>query len=557
MLLSFAPSTQAQEPTPTVPPPLLGDVDCSGRVHLSDSEFILWLDAGLSDSLPCGDAGDVNNDGMIDTVDAALIQQIYALGTPFPTPPEPLPPPASGEVAIGSSSDVAASQRTVSLRARSITTPGLGAWTIDVEYDPVIVAVVRCSPNSESVCNANFANRVLRLSGAWPGLEGDTELASLTFRCRGVGGVSDLTLNPRIFADATIGGPQPINPTLTNGSIACADTLSRRLTVLVIHDLNGNGRRDPGEPGLAGWTVDLPDICGKLGTGEEAQSGVTDGQGQVVFPTRTYRCVVVESRFGWVFTTDRPQRTNIGPREEEALVLVRKIGQQLHVVTGRVIVDGLPATDGTRIDALVGGNSCGDVDFRPYTAVSSYMLHVLGEADRPGCASEGESVVITVGNVPVGEVTFASGQSSRLDLIAGPVPMWFEGVGRLGPQPVVYVGSLVCGEARLFQSFGFHTYTVYVFPDALRPGCGAPGRIVTLRIEDEVLLQAVWQAGFVPFDELQDVELPIVGAFAPTSGSRFSLTDGGGARIYATALALLGLLLLSGGAVVLRRRRTG
>ncbi|MCH8162216.1 MAG: hypothetical protein IIB88_10030, partial [Chloroflexi bacterium] len=140
----------------------------------------------------------------------------------------------------------------------------------------------------------------------------------------------------------------------------------------------------------------------------------------------------------------------------------------------------------------------------------------------------------------------------------GPTPMWFIEGPREGPAPVPYIGSLICGEARTRPS-GFtptSSHNVYVFPDALRSGCGAPGRIVTLRVGDEVLRQVVWQEGFVPFDELQDVVLPRVGAFAQPSGSGFSLTASG-APIYAVALAIAGLVLLPGGAVIWRRRRAG
>ena len=165
---------------------------------------------------------------------------------------------------------------------------------------------------------------------------------------------------------------------------------------------------------------------------------------------------------------------------------------------------------------------------------------------------------ITVDGVSVADVTFASGVTGELHLYLGPTPMWFIEGPREGPAPVPYVGFLICGEARTRPS-GFtptSSHNVYVFPDALRSGCGAPGRIVTLRVGDEVLRQVVWQEGFVPFDELQDVVLPRVGAFAQPSGSGFSLTASG-ARTYAIALALAGLGLVSGGAVFWRRRRAG
>ncbi len=166
---------------------------------------------------------------------------------------------------------------------------------------------------------------------------------------------------------------------------------------------------------------------------------------------------------------------------------------------------------------------------------------------------------ITVDGVSVADVSFASGSTGEIHLYLGPTPMWFVTDEREGPPPVAYVGSLVCGEVRTRPS-GFtplSSHTVYVFPDALRSGCGAPGRIVTLRVGDEVLRHVLWQEGFVPQDQLQDVELPVVGASAQLSGSGFSLTDAGGARIYAFVLAIAGLSLLAGGTAGWRRKGAG
>ena len=564
MLLFFAPSTQAQEPTPTAPPPKPGDVDCNGVSNSVDANLILRLDTGLTASLACPDGGDVNGDGVIDPVDAAFILQFTAglIGELPPPPPEPLPPPASGGIAIGSANVALGQPSTVTLEIRDMTTPGVGAWTIDVQYDPAVVSLVDCDIEFGrvfAVCNADFANGVLRLSGASAGgLEGDIVLASLTFQCGDVEGVSDLIITPHVFADATIGGPQPFVPTVTNGSITCAEP-RLNLVVTVIHDLNGNGQRDPEEPGLEGWSVELPGSCGGdikfAGTGR----GISDTDGRVEFAVKEpWGCIRAEDRFGWVFTTVRPLVTSVGPRRTEALILVRKVGQQLHLLRGAVLINGLPAPEGTSIDALVGDVSCGDADFSvPFGTnyEARYTMYVLGEADRPGCAAGGQVVEITVDGVSVADVSFATGSTGELHLYLGPTPMWFVTEEREGPPPVAYVGSLVCGDVRArpgdFTPGTIHN--VYVFPDALRSGCGAPGRIVTLRVGDEVLRHIVWQEGFVPFDELQDVELPRVGTSAQTSESGFSLS----ARTYAITLSMSGLSLLFVGAVIRRRRQAG
>lgn len=562
-ILSFAPSAHAQEP-----PPLLGDVSCDGDVTSIDAALILQFDSGLigPGRLPCPDGGDVNADGRIDPVDAALVLQYVAglIDELPPSPPDPLPSPASGGIAIGSAEVAQGQEFTVPLEARGITTPGLGAWSIDVAYDPAAVSLVDCSNPFRrviAVCNGEYATGVLRLSGASAGgLEGDTELALLTFQCGAAEGVSDLTLTPRVFADATIGGPQPFVPTVTNGSIACAKAPlptprpgAGRLNITLIHDLNADGVFDPGEPGLEGWSVAVAPACSDALLGLDP----TNTEGRTTAETFSEKNCVIVQRVGWVLTSGS-RSVNVEPGATvEATFLFRKVGQQFLRLTGDLLVDGLPATDSVALDAVVGGRSCGDAQIAVGTRGTFYSLYILGNADRAECAAEGQSVDITVNGTAVHDLTFISNRldSDNVDLILGPTPMWFVEIGTDGVAPVPFVGSVMCGEAR-GGSVDFITsdiYTIYVFPDALRSGCGAPGRIITLRVGDEVLRHVLWQEGFVGGGQLQDVELPRVGTFAQTSESGFSLR----ALTYAITLSMSGLSLLFVGAVIRRRRQAG
>lgn len=63
-------------PLPAHLPP---DLNCDGSVNAIDAALVLQLGAGLVDTRPCGaDLGDVSTDGRVDSVDAAIILQFDA-----------------------------------------------------------------------------------------------------------------------------------------------------------------------------------------------------------------------------------------------------------------------------------------------------------------------------------------------------------------------------------------------------------------------------------------------------------------------------------------------
>ncbi len=148
----------------------------------------------------------------ISAVIAAAIAVLILAGTAFAQ---------DGGVSVsdGTAEDGASGDVTVDVS--DVGDPGLGAWTIDISYDNDLLTATDCGAEQGGVCNENFSDDSVRVTGASAGgLEGDTNLGSITFECNGEG-ESDLTISLSVFADATIGAPQDLDPSTSNGTFTC------------------------------------------------------------------------------------------------------------------------------------------------------------------------------------------------------------------------------------------------------------------------------------------------------------------------------------------------
>jgi hypothetical protein len=123
----------------------------------------------------------------------------------------------------------------VRLEVLDVPSPGLGAFTIDISYDPAVVGPVGCDPDPEDVldtklCNLGFERNgvnpdTIRIGGYQisPGTVGNVALADITFQAIGAPDqCSDLTLEVRELTDTN--GPN-IPYHVENGSICIGEPL--------------------------------------------------------------------------------------------------------------------------------------------------------------------------------------------------------------------------------------------------------------------------------------------------------------------------------------------
>ncbi len=95
------------------------------------------------------------------------------------------------------------------------------------------------------------------------------------------------------------------SPQNESHSIEFLVNISGALTITKFHDKNGNGKKDPNEPGIPGWkfTINGTDIRGKPYTNIATTSN--DGMVELNLTPGTYS-ITEESRPDWILTTNPP-----------------------------------------------------------------------------------------------------------------------------------------------------------------------------------------------------------------------------------------------------------
>ena len=167
---------------------------------------------------------------------------------------------AHGTVDVGDGSAAPGEEGTVEVGALGVGGEGLGAWTIDISYDTSVITAVDCSAQQGGVCNAEFGDGVVRVTGASAGgLDGDTVLGSITFECGDDEGSSALTISINVFADATIGDRQDLNPDVSSGTFDGEEEVD-------VGDLGDTGTGPLSDTGRSlGWLVALLAVASAAG----------------------------------------------------------------------------------------------------------------------------------------------------------------------------------------------------------------------------------------------------------------------------------------------------
>ena len=175
--------------------------------------------------------------GILAGIGAALVAVLVLAGSALAQ---------DGGVSVSDGSADADGSGDVTVDVLDVGGVGLGAWTIDIEYDSDLLTASDCEAEQGGVCNPEFTDNSVRVTGASAGgLSGDKVLGSITFDCNGEG-ESDLTISLSVFADATIGDPQDIIPTasVSNGTFTCGGETGGD------DDGDGDGDDDDGVTGL-------------------------------------------------------------------------------------------------------------------------------------------------------------------------------------------------------------------------------------------------------------------------------------------------------------------
>ena len=263
------------------------------------------------------------------------------------------------------------------------------------------------------------------------------------------------------------------------------------LRIHVVHDLDKDGVRDAGEPGLAGWTV-------TGGSGDVIVfQGTTDANGEYV-SAQGASYVSVYRQFGWLPTS--PLSVEPVSTPAEIFFLVYNVGPTVMEVSGELIVAGLPATT-ANVQLASPYSGCLEYFISASPSYSYATLLISGDDLRSGCPAASAEVTILVEGDQAATLAFASGTSQEQILVGKGDSMRFANY-RID---AARIKGTDCGVIIPFQGglIPEGSVRVFVLSAKARPGCGAPGQQVTLFREGCALSPTlVWRAGVISGEEI-------------------------------------------------------
>ena len=332
---------------------------------------------------------------------------------------------------------------------------------------------------------------------------------------------------------------------LMGSAAAAAGTAGGSISGVVFHDIDGDGVRDQGEPGLQREVRLRQEGKANRSTfshtdGAYSLDDIEPGQYELSVNTtlRLSLCVISGG-----FSPLRPcwnVKDLWHPTTPDTFSVVVAAGStatidfgaqpdDVFVATATVVVEDDYAPAGVLVESFVNGQECGTATVPSHPRVE---LHVLGAGEREGCAVDGDTIEFKVDGVTAkiflwesvqADVTFTPGGSSSFTFVAMEQHAWywFERYGDDRPADGVLVQAVVdgviCGEATVVddsqqESAGF--WRLIVPSDTLQPGCGGTGESVSFLVDGVLSTTTIgWEPGIQEIDLM--IPAPPAGATPP------------------------------------------
>ncbi len=181
----------------------------------------------------------------------------------------------SATLSVQAGTGVVGGIATVNIVASHMLEPGLGAWTVDMTFDPSRLSPTSvnqrgCTGYFGTVCSMHYSATQARFTGASAsGLLGDITLGTAFFRCLGPG-TTAVSLTTNVFADANPNSPQNIDVDINNGTVTClepATTVPPVATPTPPSSLPPSGGGNGRQPITPWWPVALLAAGGAMAFG--------------------------------------------------------------------------------------------------------------------------------------------------------------------------------------------------------------------------------------------------------------------------------------------------